>query len=142
MKVIPGKSIGPYLLGMTHQELFAVDRNYMMYGRIDFDSEGRANFIQIASGLHVEYDGLDVFCTLADRIVEHVSKVAKYNDYTESGCLYKFREIGLTFWRPYPTSEAYTLTDEFKALPLDEQEYRLEDLYFEVVGVFTPGTDL
>lgn len=92
--------------------------------QISYSSEGSVEFIEFASDISVTWNGLDVFSTPVDELVELVSKFSSpaAKDF-EPGYTFTFPESEVGFWRP-------TQPDEY-----DPEEGK----YFESVGLGRKG---
>ncbi|MEZ8814987.1 hypothetical protein AB6E02_06035 [Vibrio cyclitrophicus] len=128
-------SIGPVKLGMTETEVINVigapnfiygHRHHFLDGlMVDFDNEGRVEFIEAAVSelFSTTLLGFDVHRALATNVLERIQLEGNYDHSDpELGYSYVFKELQLSFWRP-------TLPD------LEEGE----GLYFQSVAIASEG---
>jgi len=128
-------SIGPVKLGMTETEVINVigapnciygHRHHFLDGlMVDFDNEGRVEFIEAAVSelFSTTLLGFDVHRALATNVLERIQLEGNYDHSDpELGYSYVFKELQLSFWRPTPPD-------------LEEGE----GLYFQSVAIASEG---
>jgi len=145
LAVVPGKTLGPVVLGMSESALIQrlgeprARRQSDGGGgvslwwadpslRVDLDADGWVEFCEVTFNdgePHVSLDGIDLLARPADEVAAHLS-ASLGGDYEESGYSYTCPS-GLALWRA-------TLPEEGDTNP-DDREGR----YWRTVGVAAPG---
>ncbi|WP_051250469.1 hypothetical protein [Paenibacillus harenae] len=72
--------------------------------QLEYDPNGKVNFIQISSVLNdvlkCVFKNIDVFNTKAEELVKEIDKISKYDrDHWELGWTYDYPELGPTVFR-------------------------------------------
>ncbi|MEC0184428.1 hypothetical protein P4H61_23370 [Paenibacillus peoriae] len=117
------------------------DDDYFHYAfKVEYDSDGRVNFIEAASHIkddfHCLMNGIDVFNTKAEELIKIVDELSPYDrQHPELGWMYSFPKLGLKFWRSSIFNEKDTLEDRFKEMPPENQEEELRFQFFETVSI-------
>ncbi|WP_246187945.1 sedoheptulokinase [Paenibacillus tengchongensis] len=142
IRIQPGASIGPLILGLTRAELEAAAEAYPGFYKAEFDEDGRAVFIEIADPgegyiCRLPDCEADLFHTKAEELIPLLDDLSPYDrEDPELGYTYRFPDLGVTFWRPIALTEADLLTEEYLALPPDILEDEKRQLYFESISVW------
>ncbi|WP_253721269.1 hypothetical protein [Brevibacillus brevis] len=148
-----GCSVGAIKLGMREEEVqqyiqsykekclnprISFHRNF----RCEYDSEGRLIYIEVVNDLKRHFNCLfrdiDVFNTRASQLVKMIDILSPYDrNSAHGGFVYKFPELGLSFWRGNVLSEEDMEKDWFKEMDPEIQEDEMKNLYFETVSIYS-----
>ncbi|MBB3112202.1 hypothetical protein FHS18_004288 [Paenibacillus phyllosphaerae] len=161
LRIEPMKGIGLLRLGMSQSEVedclqiytdkyeITYEQNPLRYHdpgaikrsfQVEYDAEGRVNFIQICSSLkdvvRCTFETWDVFNMKAEELVDRIDQLSKYErNGFDLGFDYYFPELNLSFWRPVALSESDLQENWFKELAPAIQEDEKKNLYFECVSI-------
>jgi len=156
-EVVPGESIGPFNLGMSRKEVFAVPGKNRVSGsppdeffqgslQVEY-KKGKVVFIQASSDapFRTLLKKKVVFETKASTIVRQLSKLAELDE-DEPGYSYQFPTLGLVFWRE---ADPDSLKSELRELDRSDDDYKDQvefykseierHSFFETVAVFAEG---
>ena len=117
----PHEGVGPLRLGMTREEVAKVmsrdpkalpcqtegdtEAYYDSGLSIQYDPGGNVEFIEVSgnSWMDPDYEGVDLFRTPAEEVVEHICQFdAPDPDVGSENTDYLFPKLILTLWRPHP----------------------------------------
>ncbi|GIP46132.1 hypothetical protein J45TS6_45910 [Paenibacillus sp. J45TS6] len=151
MIISPFIGIGTVKLGMSQSEVHEIlkDGGYLenLISRCEYDENDKLKFIEISNpfdefDLQLLYDGIDVFKTKANSLVEKIDEKTPYfrNEEAEMGVCYTFKDLQLSFWRPSALTEDEMNSVEFlEELSPENQEYEKRNLYFSAVAIASKG---
>ncbi|WP_322922422.1 hypothetical protein [Paenibacillus campi] len=153
IEIIPLVGINSIKLGMTEPQVKEVLKNLPfdnyeeLFSRLEYDVDNKLHYIEVSNpfdefDLQLIYNGIDLFKTKADDIIESISKHAPYiqDDESKMGYNFIFQELGLAFWRPDVMTEEMLNSKEFLTeLSLENQEYEKRNFYFTTVSLFSPS---
>ena len=153
--VEPLVGIGPVRLGMSRQETRnALDVPVLSFKKgpssappvdaflentfqVFYDKDNRVEFIELSRGgpFTVLFQGISVFETTADELLEAVSPDADYDkNRPEQGYSFIFPKAELSLWR-----QSLPEDEEDDEQDVDGEEYEKPGTYFDTIGVGTSG---
>lgn len=149
----PLVSIGSIQLGMDQSQVQTECKNFPLhnaedlFSKIEYDSNHKLVFIEAWNpfgefDIELLYDGIDLFKTKADDIINRLSQQTEYmkDDESDMRICFTFKELGLSFWRPDSITEDIVNSSEFlNELTPEIQEYEKRNLYFSTVALASPS---
>ncbi len=154
IQIKPHIGIDKIQLGMTKDEIkkieiesgISIEKIYFGCLRVLYDDKGLVNFIEIANPysdlFKVFFEGIDIFNTKAEELIEFVLKFGNYdrkNNDSILGYQYIFKDIGLSFWRPNVFKEEYLDEIWFKNYSPELKEDEMKYWYFQSVSIAVDG---
>lgn len=117
---------GPEFETVNDEEIGIVDFYFSETIQIHYDENLQVEFIDLVYDLSNEFEvvfnGMDVFKTPANDLVNEIAKITPYDGTSELPYEYIFKEIDLELWR--------------EILPEEDDE---DGLYFDTVGIGVKG---
>ena len=134
-ELIPLEGVGPIKLGSSKEQVqYVLGKPESCHGRteyycvssgqVTYSAAGRVEFIELASDVVVLWNGLDIFSTPVQELIEAIAQFSPQAlEEDEPGYMFTFPEAEVSFWRETQPNEG------------DPED----GMYFESVGIGTKG---